>query len=380
MGDFAPWITSTIKGFEKDEKFQIEIIAPNFWHNQFCSFRNNGIGYHLFPLNIPIINKSYDTIFLLNYRTNFLLYSRMINHIVRKVKPNLAHLWGVENPYYANSIFHLEKNIPVLITIQGFVTVESEKADYRTLKRIQVQNKIMESYDNYGVRDDQMKAVIKKHCKLPNFYEHDIMPYMPRDVRGDGEKDFDLVFFARICKSKGIEDLIKAIALLKQSAFDIRLVVIGPVGRDYEHYLRLMIFELDLESNINFIGELSSIDRVHAVARKAKISVLPTYNDTIPGTIIESMFMKLPCIAYAVGGIPELNKENETIRLVHKGDIVALANAIRELVENKNYAKKLADSASQYARERWNLHRIKNQIAEIYKILITKYENARCCE
>ena len=60
-------------------------------------------------------------------------------------------------------------------------------------------------------------------------------------------------------------------------------------------------------------------------AIKAKICVLPTYYDVIPGTIIESMFMKIPVVAYAVGGIPTLNDNVETVRLVDKYDINGLA-------------------------------------------------------
>ena len=59
---------------------------------------------------------------------------------------------------------------------------------------------------------------------------------------------------------------------------------------------------------LNLLGFLKSQQDIYEHAIHSRIYVLPTYHDIIPGTIIESMFMKLPGIAYAVGGIPELNE------------------------------------------------------------------------
>ena len=49
----------------------------------------------------------------------------------------------------------------------------------------------------------------------------------------------------------------------------------------------------------------------HAI--NARICVLPTYHDILPGTILESMFMKLPVIAYDVTGLSELNDKGQSV-------------------------------------------------------------------
>ena len=68
------------------------------------------------------------------------------------------------------------------------------------------------------------------------------------------------------------------------------------------------------------------------MAAPRKISVLPTYNDMYPGTIIESMFLGIPVVSYNVDSNPEINDKYEAIRLVEVGNIESLAESIYTLL------------------------------------------------
>lgn len=103
-----------------------------------------------------------------------------------------------------------------------------------------------------------------------------------------------MVFFANLIDRKGIEDLIRAIALVKQDKADISLCVIGKGVPEYEKYLEELVGELGLASQVAFKGFLQPQRRLHEEVMKARIVALPTYVDRMPGTIVESMHLGLP--------------------------------------------------------------------------------------
>ncbi len=60
----------------------------------------------------------------------------------------------------------------------------------------------------------------------------------------------------------------------------------------------------------------------------ADLLVLPSIIEGLPSVILEAFALKIPVIAYNVGGIPELVKDGITGRLINKGDEVAFAETI----------------------------------------------------
>jgi glycosyltransferase involved in cell wall biosynthesis len=97
---------------------------------------------------------------------------------------------------------------------------------------------------------------------------------------------------------------------------------------------------------------------------------MPTYNDIIPGTIIESMFRKVSVVSYKTGGIPDINKKDINIELIETGNVKELSERILYLLENEEYRKNLAKKAYKYATDRWDNKKSLNDIIEIYHQII----------
>ena len=186
------------------------------------------------------------------------------------------------------------------------------------------------------------------------------------------DKKFDLVFFARMSKDKGIEDLLRAVSIIKKHKPDISLCAIGGGKPDY---FKNLASDLGIEKNVFWAGFLQIQEEVHKLASIARISVLPTYHDIIPGTIIESMFIKLPVVAYNVGSIHEVNKHRMIISLVTKGDIEALANAILGLLKDENLQKRRANLGYQRAIEMFTTSNdeIRENLFEAYRAVINDF-------
>jgi glycosyltransferase involved in cell wall biosynthesis len=182
----------------------------------------------------------------------------------------------------------------------------------------------------------------------------------------------DCLYFARLSKEKGIEDLLKAISIVKKVNSDITVSVIGGANKKYLTYLNSLCSNLNIQENVKFLGFLPTQEDIYKYAFQAKLCVLPTYHDIIPGTIIESMYMKLPVIAYAVGGIPELNLAQETIMLVDKHDISQLAVKIIQLIKDVELRKQLAENAYNYVNKRLDNAKVVNDIINAYKLILNE--------
>jgi glycosyltransferase involved in cell wall biosynthesis len=85
-----------------------------------------------------------------------------------------------------------------------------------------------------------------------------------------------------------------------------------------------------------------------SILKSSNVLVLPSRIESIPNVIKEAFFLKVPVVATNVGGIPEIVTHEKTGLLVPPNEPQSLADSINHLLENKEYAKKLADAAYEF--------------------------------
>ena len=372
--EFSPWINSLIKLFKDvNNNIEIHVVAPNVFNNTDHYLKNDNIYYHFYKYKTDLIPRKIYNYFSIDGFTNYFYIKNKIKKIINEIKPDLIHLHGAENPYYSAGILPVLNNYPTFLTIQGFIRNSTAK-DFRTKHRIKIEEEIIKKIKYFGIRTKEMMNIILSLNPKAKLYWHNYPLNIP-EFQKSNESDYDIVFFARVCKDKGIEDLLVALSIVKQEMPNVCLHIIGPISNSYKYKLNNMIQTLHLEQNVIFKGFMPTQEEVFKHAVKSKICVLPTYHDIIPGTIIESMYMKLPVIAYAVGGIPELNQNTETIRLVNKQDINSLAKEILYLLNNEIKRVKMANDAYDYAKKRFNNEEIVPILLEIYSEIIRLEKN-----
>jgi len=142
-------------------------------------------------------------------------------------------------------------------------------------------------------------------------------------------------------KRKGLEDFKKLSALLYE---DERIVLIGLSDNQ----------RTSLPENIIAVSRTENVEQLAAFYSMADVFVNPTYVDNFPTTNIEALACGTPVVTYNTGGSPEAVDEN-TGRVINKGDIKALILAIREMF-NVNNRQKCRDRAIRNfdSRDRYN--------------------------
>lgn len=375
INDLAPWISMLIESFKNNDKIDLCIIAPNIFTNKDHIFTNQGIVFHFYK-PIPILknnrylNKVYHLL-RIDYLTNFYWIKHKINKIIKQQNPDIIHLHGAENPYYSAGILPLMTKYPTITTIQGFIRQTSEH-NFIVQNRIKIEEKILKASNNFGVRTKEMTKTILGINPNANFYFHNYPIMHPSIIKDNIGKDeqYDCIFFARICRDKGIEDLLHAISQIKKGRPTITLLIVGEIANSYYKLISQLIIDLKIQKNIVWKGFLTDQEEIYKYAFQSKICVLPTLHDIIPGTIIESMLMKLPVISYAVGGIPEINETDERIVLVEKGNINSLASKILILLNDIDLRISLSEKAFSYAKAKYDNMNIVHDIINSYEMIL----------
>ena len=123
----------------------------------------------------------------------------------------------------------------------------------------------------------------------------------------------------------------------------LRLVIVGDGPESNK--LEELVVELGLKDIVYMPGKKTNIAEL---LRSMRLFVLPSRNEGISNTILESMSTGLPVIATDVGGNPELVADGESGSLVAANDVEALADAIERYLQ----APVLVESHGQAARDR----------------------------
>jgi len=85
--------------------------------------------------------------------------------------------------------------------------------------------------------------------------------------------------------------------------------------------------------------------------KASSLLVIPSRMESIPQVIKEAFYLKVPIVATNVGGIPELIENNVSGILVPPNDPNQLLKAVNGLLEDKETAKRLAESGYDFVIE-----------------------------
>ena len=92
--------------------------------------------------------------------------------------------------------------------------------------------------------------------------------------------------------------------------------------------------------------------------------------ESLPQSIKEAFFLKIPVIATNVGDIPEVIQNNETGILVPSNDPQSLLEAINSLLEDKDKASKMAENAYDFIIKNFTWEKLISKYVDFYKNLI----------
>jgi glycosyltransferase involved in cell wall biosynthesis len=189
---------------------------------------------------------------------------------------------------------------------------------------------------------------------LPNFVELD--GYMPAYA---SEED-SIVYFGRLIEEKGLLSLLEAMKEI--DGITLKILGDGPQREVLEARAR----NLGLE-NIQFLGYRTGDDLKNEI-KKSKFFILPSLcYENNPRSIIEGFALGKPAVASAIGGIPELVKDQITGLTFRAGDVGDLAAKIKFLVKAPDQVEEMGKRARVYVEEELTADKYYQGLTEIYR-------------
>lgn len=373
--DLAPWVTNSIKEFEKFDDIELHIIAP-FPRLKYLTydFEMNGVFYHFFKPDIlffSIISKVcwwFKRIVFIN--------RYFVKKIIAGIKPDIVNLIGTENPYYSITVLDI-KNIPIYVSAQTVYTNPNRKklSDSWIQLHWDVELMIHKKETYYGCTGRMHRDLIMQNNPNAIIFKMFFSIEKPNQIK-DRSKIYDFVFFAgTVVKKKGIEDTIEALELVKKVKKNVRLNIVGSCSENYKDYLLNKINSLGLAENIVFDSYFPVQSDMHQHIVQSHFAVLPVKLDIIPGTIIEAMFLNLPVVTYKTTGTPYLNKDVETVLISNIGDIDMLAKNMLKLMNSPSLSKKLSENAKTFVEREFDNATSAKRLVNNYRAVIEHFYN-----
>lgn len=161
-----------------------------------------------------------------------------------------------------------------------------------------------------------------------------------------------LLFLSNMTASKGYEDVLKAVDLLRDEPFHCTADFVGrwESSEQRRSFLRA-ISERELKDRVTCHGPITSRERIRDFYLEADLFVLPTYyaTEAFPLTILEALSAGTPVITTRHAGIPDMVRENREARFVPPRSPRSIAQAVRILNESARWRR-----ASVAARDRFD--------------------------
>ena len=212
--------------------------------------------------------------------------------------------------------------------------------------------------------------VIPPGVDLSHFYP------IPRDEArayiGVPPCDQMLLFVGRVETLKGIDALIEALALMRQSGEQVCLAVIGgdpdlspEALSDEMTRLQAMREQYGLQESVAFLGRKSQ-DTLPYYYSAAEAVVVPSHYESFGMVALEAMACGTPVVASQVGGLAFLVQDGITGFTVPVDEPGTLAARLTELVQNPGLREQMGHQAAVFARE-YDWEKITERMIKLYK-------------
>ena len=348
-------------------------------------------GSNKFNKKLPLLEK------IEKYRINrthvwfsfklFFVNSSMSKQI-EKDKPDVIHTIGLRS-YQSIVAWRTSKKlkIPLIISDQGGLTTHPFFNESGLLLKIlyRVQNyfikKIIKHATTISVANEYEKAIfldLDKKSKVQIIRNGVNLETLVSKVNFKEKYKINskfILFVGRFSKSKGIENLINALNIIKNEKIisDVRLVIMG-VNFGFEQKMEELVERFDLSEKIMIIKNPPREDVISAYG-ESEFLILPSQWELSPLVPLESFAFKKPVISTRSHGIPFTVQDDKTGILDEPENSEELSKAIIKLLQDDNLRERLGMCGYEFVHEECNCISMAKNSLRLYEKVLKNHDN-----
>jgi len=175
-----------------------------------------------------------------------------------------------------------------------------------------------------------------------------------------------LLFVGRLAPEKGLELLFKAFTFLPPNVE----FTVGGDGPERENLERLAR-DLGISARVKFKGWLSPAALSQEYRQSTFLAVPSIWPEPFGLVGLEAMAHARPVIAFAVGGIPEWLQDQVNGFLVPRGDLPALVEKMKLLLQDPGLAAKLGENGRKIAIEKYELKKNAMEMVKLFQKFVS---------
>ncbi len=296
-----------------------------------------------------------------------------VGEIATAENANIIHAHGTRA--CSNSFRAAKKrNIPLIYTIHGWSFHHTQPVYIRTVRELSERYLVRKSTVNIAVSDanrqegiERLKmphsVVVKNGVNLNKFSPEGAYKDIRRELNIPAETTL-IGYIVRLTEQKDPLTFIRAIRCVtdRDGSANIRFLIVG--DGDLKRQAVALADQLGVSSRIIFQDFRTDVpDILHAV----DIYCLPSLWEGLPIGLLEAMAMKKTIVATPVDGTKEIVSDRENGLLVPIKDPSKLADAVIELHNDRQLARRLAENAHKDIEQKYNVLKMTKEIENVYR-------------
>lgn len=304
-------------------------------------------------------------------------HSRRADRLIRTWQPQVIHAHFLPNGWRISRSAQ-RHGVPLLVTAHGSDALSWPRQ--RGLRGVFAKHQMRQVFRRaaliFAVSEFVRRRIIELGAEPHKVVVHYTGIPISSTPSSGRNKHWDVAFVGRFVEVKGIFDLIDSLDLV--AAHQATSAVLVGDGE-----LMSLVRERASRSmaNITILGQQSP-EAARRVIEQSRVLAGPSRKSSdgsIEGlgmVFLEAAASGVPVVATVHGGIPEAVRHGATGLLSPEGDIVALADNIRRVLNDEAFANQLAMAGRTRALEFFDVERQTAKLEEIYDAIVRNDSDA----
>jgi glycosyltransferase involved in cell wall biosynthesis len=212
---------------------------------------------------------------------------------------------------------------------------------------------------SYGVRPERIRVLHNAAVPAPPVAETERTQL--RGELGIRGGEALILCVGRLSREKGHADLLRALRQLPAGARAWKLVLVG--SGPERAALGRVADSLGIGARVVFAGFRA---RVAAFFSIADMFVLPSRTEGSANVLLEAMMARVPVVATAAGGNPEIIEHESSGLVVPVADVRGLSGAIARLLSEPELVARLVQAAAERAAREFSPDRYRSLLCALY--------------